>query len=47
MFFLTSRSSAGGMRLSRKRMPTKLCVIVEARSDQPGVPALFELLLTL
>ena len=26
------------MRLSRKRMPTKLCVIVEARSDQPGVP---------
>ena len=27
------------MRLSRKRMPTKLCVIVEARSDQPGVPA--------
>ena len=32
------------MRLSRKRMPTKLCVIVEARSDQPGVPAFFELL---
>ena len=31
--------SAGGMRLSRRRMPTKLCVIVEARSDQPGVPA--------
>ena len=27
------------MRLSRKRMPTKLCVIVEAKSDQPGVPA--------
>ena len=35
---------AEGMRLSRKRMPTKLCVIVEARSDQPGVPAFFELL---
>ena len=31
--------SAGGMRPSRKRMPTKLCVMVEARSDQPGVPA--------
>ena len=30
---------AGGMRPSRKRMPTKLCVMVEARSDQPGVPA--------
>ena len=29
---------AGGMRLSRKRIPTKLCAIVEARSDQPGVP---------
>ena len=27
------------MRPSRKRMPTKLCVMVEARSDQPGVPA--------
>ena len=27
------------MRLSRERMPTKPCVIVEARSDQPGVPA--------
>ena len=30
---------AGGMRPSRKRMPTKLCMMVEARSDQPGVPA--------
>ena len=30
---------AGGTRLSPKRMPTKLRVIVEARSDQPGVPA--------
>ena len=30
---------AGGTRPSRKRMPTKLCVMVEARSDQPGVPA--------
>ena len=28
------------MRPSRKRMPTKLCVMVEARSDQPGVPAI-------
>ena len=27
------------MRPSRKRMPTKLCVMVKARSDQPGVPA--------
>ena len=27
------------MRPSRKRMPTKLCVMVEAGSDQPGVPA--------
>ena len=27
------------MRPPRKRMPTKLCVMVEARSDQPGVPA--------
>ena len=27
------------MRTSRKRMPTKLCVMVEGRSDQPGVPA--------
>ena len=27
------------MRPSRKRMPTKLCVMVEARSDQPGAPA--------
>ena len=27
------------MRPSRKNMPTKLCVMVEARSDQPGVPA--------
>ena len=31
--------SSRGMRPSRKRMPTKLCVMVEARSDQPGVPA--------
>ena len=30
---------AGGMRPSRKRMPTKLCVMVEARFDQPDVPA--------
>ena len=28
------------MRPLRKRTPTKLCVMVEARSDQPGVPAL-------
>ena len=27
------------MRPSRTRAPTKLCVMVEARSDQPGVPA--------
>ena len=27
------------MRTSRKRMPTKLCVMVEGRSDQPGVIA--------
>ena len=31
--------SAGGMRPARKHTPTKLCVMVEARSDQPGVPA--------
>ena len=31
---------AGGTRPSRKRVPTKLCVMVEARSDQPGVPAI-------
>ena len=28
-----------GLRPSRKRMPTKLCVVVEAGSDQPAVPA--------
>ena len=28
------------MQPSRKRMPTKLCVMVEAGFDQPGVPAL-------
>ena len=38
-FFLSSFTIAGGMRPSRKRMPTKLCVMVETRSDQPGVPA--------
>ena len=30
---------AGGMRLLRKRMPTKLCMTVEAQSDQLCVPA--------
>ena len=30
---------AGGMRPSHKRMPTKLCVMVEAGTDHPGVPA--------
>ena len=38
-FGFASDYTAGGMRPSRKRMPTKLCVMVEARSDQPGVPA--------
>ena len=32
--------SAGGMRPSCKRMPTKLCMMVEAGADHPGVPAL-------
>ena len=32
---------AGGMRPSHKRMPTKLCVMVEAGTDHPGVPANF------
>ena len=31
---------AGGMRPSCKRMPTKLCMMVEAGADHPGVPAL-------
>ena len=35
----SSSFSAGGMRPSRKRMSTKLCALVEARSDQPGAPA--------
>ena len=30
---------AGGMRSSCKRMPTKLCMMVEAAADHPGVPA--------
>ena len=32
-------STAGGMRPSHKRMPTKLCVMVEAKTDHLGVPA--------
>ena len=32
---------AGGMRPSCKRMPTKLCMMVEARADHPGVPATY------
>ena len=32
-------SRAGGMRPSHKRMPTKLCVMVEAKTDHLGVPA--------
>ena len=32
-------SIAGGMRPSHKRMPTKLCVMVEAKTDHLGVPA--------
>ena len=31
---------AGGTRPSCKRMPTKLCMMVEAGADHPGVPAL-------
>ena len=31
---------AGGMRPSCKRMPAKLCMMVEAGADHPGVPAL-------
>ena len=31
---------AGGMRPSCKRMPTKLCMMMEAGADHPGVPAL-------
>ena len=38
---------AGGMRLSRKRMPTKLCVTVEAQSDQLCVPAISTMTLVL
>ena len=34
------RHTAGGMRPSCKRMPTKLCMMVEAGADHPGVPAL-------
>jgi len=30
---------AGGMRPSCKPMPTKLCMMVEAGADHPGVPA--------
>ena len=37
------------MRPSCKRMPTKLCMMVEAGADHPGVPAIFrfELLIKL
>ena len=35
------RNHAGGMRPSCKRMPTKLCMMVEARADHPGVPATY------
>ena len=34
-------TSAGGMQPSRKRMPTKLCVMVEAETAHLGVPAIF------
>ena len=39
-FFKTNCCSAGGMRPSCARMPTKLCMMVEAGADHPGVPAL-------
>ena len=35
------RNHAGGTRPSCKRMPTKLCMMVEARADHPGVPATY------
>ena len=35
------RNHARGMRPSCKRMPTKLCMMVEARADHPGVPATY------
>ena len=40
-------STAGGTRPSRKRMPTKLCVTVEAQSDQLYVPAISKLVIIL
>ena len=39
--FTVFQQVAGGMRPSHKRMPTKLCVMVEAGTDHPGVPANF------